>query len=213
MKKLGSLCLIFLLALAIVISVTACGSNSDGGDGKTDPSGAKVSYEITVNTAKVDVDAGKISVCLYSLDGTFVGEKKLSQGKTIFELNADSYVATLSGLSDDVSFSSVLLTKSSKKATITLDNSQYDEFSETNSFAVTVIVKAGNMDIDDLDVQICDDELCRLVKFENGNVADLFLSVGKYEVKVGLYSNEGYKDLYHEDYTLILDKRFCVIAL
>ena len=212
MKKIVSLCLILLISIVTIFCITACNSNSSG-EGGDNPSDAKVSYEITVDASNVSVDTSEISVCLYSLDGTSVGEKKLSQNKTLFELNADSYVATLSGLSVEVSYSSVLLTKNSKKATIVLEETEYNEYSETYDFAFTVIVMAGDTDIDDLDVQVCDDSLCRPLRFENSNIAYLTISAGVYEVKVYMYSDDGFDEIYHEDYTVTLDKRFCVIVL
>lgn len=46
---------------------------------------------------------------------------------------------------------------------------------------------AEDMNIDDLDVQLCDDSMCRPVWFENGNIADLYINIGVYEVKVYMY--------------------------
>lgn len=207
MKKISSLCLILLLAIAAIFCIVACNPSSE--DGKEDPSGANDSYEITVDASKVKVGAKEISVCMYSLDGTSVGEKKLSRGKALFDLDADSYVATLSGLSEEVSYSSVLLTKDNKKATIVLEKSEYNEYTETNEFAFTVIVFAEDRNIDDLDVQLCDDSSCRPVEFEDGNIADIFLCIGEYEVKV----SNGANMLYHENYAVTLDRRFCVICL
>ena len=211
MKKIGSLCLIWLLAITAIFCVTACGSNPNDEDGEVDPSGTDASYEITVDASNVSVDTSEISVCIYSLNGVLVGEKKLSQGKTLFELDVDSYVATLSGLSEKVSYSSVLLTKSTKKATIVLEETEFDEHSKAYAFAFTVIVMAGDMDLDALDVQLCDDSSCRPVEFDDGNVADLYIGTGEYEVKV--FSGGSLDALYHEDCTVTLDKRFCVIVL
>ena len=208
-KKNESLFLMLLLAVAAVFCVTACGSNINNEGGKEDPLGTEASYEITVDTNSVSVDISDISVCLYSLGGTSVGEKKLSQGKTIFELEADSYVATLRGLSEEISYSSVLLTENNKKATVVLEKSEYNEYTETNEFAFTVIVFVEDGNIDDLDVQICNDELCRPVSFEDGNVADIYISTGEYEVKV--YNDTG--EVYHENYIINPNKRFCVIRL
>ena len=193
-----------------IFCVTACDPNSNGECG-ANPSDAKVSYEITVDASKVSVDTNKISVCIYSLDGTLVGEKKISKGKTMFELNDDDYVATLSGLSDKVTFSSVLLTKSTKKATIVLEDTEYNVYSETYEFAFTVIALPGEIKLDNLDVQVCDDSLCRPVWFEDGNTVNLKITAGKYEIKVGVYTDDGFDDLYKKDYTITLDKRFCIV--
>ena len=218
MKKLGRLSLILLLAIATIFCVTACDSDSIEDDNNqmdlSDKADTKVSYEISVDDTKVTVDTNDISVCLYTLDGTVVGEKKLSQGKTLFELNADSYIATLSGVTEEVSYSSVLLTKNSKKATITLEEASYDEYSETNKFAFTIVVVTDDRAIENLDVQICDDDLCRSARFGEGeNIADLFLGIGEYEVKVYAYSDDGMEELYHENYTITSEKRFFVILL
>ena len=213
MKKIENIFLVLLLAIATVFCVTACYSNPNGEAGKGNPSDTEISYEITVDTNRVSVDTSNLSVVIYSLDGTVVEEKKLSQGKTTFELETDSYVATLSGLTDEVSYSSVLLTQNNKNATIVLENSKYNEHSGTNEFAVTVIVFAEDRNIDDLDVQICNDELCRSVEFKDGNAADRFLGVGEYEVKIYVYTDNGADELYHENYAVTLDMRFCVIRL
>lgn len=211
MKKFGILCLILLLAIATAFCISACNPSSEGGT--EEPSGTKISYEITVDTSKVTVDVSGISVCIYSLDGTSVGEKNLSKGKTVFELEADGYVATLSGLSEEFSYSSVLLTKNTKKATIVLEDTEYNEYSQNYEFAFTVIVMAKDINLNDLFVQICDDSSCIPVDFENGNVADLFLTEGEYEVKVSKYTGTGADELYHENYTVTLNRRFCVIRL
>lgn len=211
MKKIKSLCLILLFLIATIFCYTACNPNDEGGN--ENPSDTKAPYEITVDASKVSVDINNISVCIYSLDGILVGEKKLFKGKTQFELDADNYVATLSGLPEEISYSSVFLTRSTKKSTIVLKGSVYNEYTGTNEFAFTVIVIAGDRNLADLDVQICDDSSCRSVKFENSNVAARSLSAGKYEVKVYFYSDDGAEELYHEDYTVTLDKRFCVIVL
>lgn len=211
MKKIGSLCLILLFSIVSIFCVTACNPTSNGEGGADDPSNTKVSYEITVDASKVSVDTSEISVCIYSLDGASVGEKKLSQGKSLFELNSDSYVTTLSGLSDEVSYSSVLLTKSSKKATIVLENTEYNEYSDAYEFVFTVFALPGKIKLDDLDVQVCDDASCRSVWFEDGNTFNLKITAGKYEIKVGVYTDDGFDDLYKKDYTITLDKRFCIV--
>ena len=211
MKRITGLCLILLLAITTVLCVTACGPNPNGG--KDDTPGKIVSYEISVDTGKVSVDTGAISVCVYSLDGTLVGEKKLSQSKTLFELNADNYVATLSGLSGEVSYSSVLLTKTTKKATIVVEKAKLDESLDEYTFAFTVIVLAGNVKLDDLEVQLCDDTLCKSMWFDNGNAADIYVGAGDYIVKVYVYSGNGQNQLYQQDYTVTLERRFCILVL
>lgn len=212
MKKIGSLFFILLLAVVTVFCVAACGSEPSDNGGKEDPTDSKASYEITVDASGVSVDAGDISVCVYSLDGTLVGEKRLSQGKTLFELKTGSYVATLGGVAEEVSFSSILLTKDLRKVKIVLENSEYDDYAGKNQFAVTVIVIADDRSVERLNVQICDERLCSPVPFENGNVADVFLGSGEYEVKV-LPSDGSLEDLYHEKCTVTSEKRFCVIVL
>lgn len=213
MKKIGNLCFILLFAITAIFCVTACDSTPNDDGVQEEPSDTKISYEITVDTNGVAVDANEISVCVYSLSGDLVGEKKLSHGKTLFELDGDSYVATLSGLSDKVSYSSVLLTDNAKKGTIVLEKARYDAYREVNSFAFTVIVMAGDRSIDDLDVQFCDEQSCKPVWFEDGNIADIFLSRGEYEVKVYWYTGEDLEELYHDNYTLNPDKRFFVIVM
>ena len=213
MKRIWSLCFILLLTIVIAFCATACGSNPNENGGEDDPSDTDGFYVIAVNTKNCSVDTNDITVCIYTLDGTLLGEKKLSKGKSIFEIEADDYIATLSGLSEEVSYSSVLLTKTNKKATIVLEKVKYNEYSEFNIFTFTVIVMAGNRNLDDLTVQICDDNACLFVKFEDGNVADLLLNCGKYEVKVYGPSAAGFDELYNEDYTVTSDKRFCVIVL
>ncbi|MCH5151302.1 MAG: hypothetical protein J1F65_01435 [Clostridiales bacterium] len=211
MKKIRNLCLILLLSIVTIFCVTACNPNSNGDGGGDNPSNRKVSFEITVDASKVSVDASAISVCVYSLDGTLVVEKKLSRSKALFELDADSYVATLSGLSDEVSYSSVLLTKSSKKATIVLENTEYDKNSEAYEFVFTVFALPGEIKLDDLDVQVCDDSMCKTVWFEDGNTVNLNIKAGKYLIKVGVYTDDGLNELYKKDYTITLDRRFCIV--
>ena len=211
MKKIGRLFLILLISVVSIFCVTACNPSSNSEGGNEEPSNGKDYYEITVDASKVSVDTKKISVCIYSLDGTLVAEKKLSRGKAFFDLNADSYVATLSGLSQEVSYSSVLLTKSSKKATIVLENTEYNEYSEVYEFVFTVFALPGKIELHDLDVQVCDDSLCRSVWFEGGNTVNLKITAGKYEIKVGVYTDDGFDDLYKKNYTITLDKRFCIV--
>ena len=197
MKKLINLCLILLLTLTAVLALSAC-------------SNGKVSYEITVDTKGLTQDTSNIKVCVYALDGSAVGEAQLTDGKACFELEADSYVATLSGLDETVSFSSALLTKNKKKATITLKNSDYDEFAEAYSFTFTVILCNGERRLDDLSALICDYFACRDVIFENGNVVDITLSCGECSVEV---FDADKAEIYNEAFTLDLDARFYVIVL
>ena len=120
MKKFTNLCFVLLLSFAVGFGMTACGSS----DVQTE------TYEITVNAKSVSVNMKDIKVCLYASDGTAVKQANLKADKAQFKLSADNYVVTLSGLDETVSFSSVLLTKDSKKATIVLEDSNYDDFME-----------------------------------------------------------------------------------
>ena len=200
MKKFTNLCLIMLIALATVFCITAC-----SGNGKT------VNYEITVNTKNVSVDTNKIKVCVYSLDGKVVKEANLTSGKAKFELQADSYVATLSGLDEKVSFSSVLLTKNSRKATIALGNSDYDEFEDSYSYAFTVIVLNGDYKLSDLSAQICDlDMTCIMEYFDKSNVVDGTTNGGECSVEIFDKDNQ---EIYNETFTVHLDRRFHIVQL
>ncbi|MCH5156929.1 MAG: hypothetical protein J1G02_03515 [Clostridiales bacterium] len=209
MRKIANLFLILLLAIVATFSITACvpNTNSNGNNGDTS---ANVTYEITVDANNLAVDTSRLSVCIYSMDGEMLSEKKLSRGKVFFEQKGDSYIATLSGLSEEISYSSVLLTENTKKATITLEKAKYNDFTQIFNFTFTVIV-ITDTPVADLDVQICDDKLCRPVSFENGNIADIELNTGIYDVKV--YSNEGTEELYNTKYTVTSDNRFCIIKL
>ena len=210
MKKIVSL-IVFMLAMASVFGVIACGSTNGGGGGTQ----TRVTYEVAVDAKNATIDTDGVSVCIYSTKGTAVEQSALSQGKAVFELPMGRYVATLSGLSEEVSYSSALLTENNNKATITLDKSDYDEFADPErspfTFAFTVILLVSDVDIDNLFVQVCDDNACIPVWFEDGNIADVYLNVGNYYVKAHMYADED-NELYHEDYTVTLDKRFCVIA-
>ena len=203
MKIIRNLCLILLLVLLSTFCLTACDNGSE----------QAVTYEITVNTNKVSVDTSEIKVCLYALDGEIVKEEKLDNGKAKFELDADSYVATVSGLDETVSFSSVLLTKNSRRATITLENSDYDEFEDSYSYAFTVIVLNGAYKLSDLSAQICDLDLtCILISFEkdNDNVVDGITNGGECSVEIFDANN---KEIYTETFTVDLDARFYIVRL
>lgn len=65
-----------------VFCFTECNPSSNSEGGNEQPSNGKDYYEITLDASKVSVDTNKISVGIYSLDGTLVGEKKISKGKT-----------------------------------------------------------------------------------------------------------------------------------
>lgn len=174
-------------------------------------SGQTVTYEITVNTKSVSVDTSAIKVCLFALDGTAVKEANLTNGKAKFELQADSYIATLSGLDEKVSFSSVLLTKDSKKATITLSNSTYDEFEDNYNYAFTVIVLNGDYKLSDLSAQICDlDMTCIMESFDKGNVVDGITNGGQCSVEIFDKDNQ---EIYNETFTIDLDMRFYIVQL
>ncbi|MCH5162156.1 MAG: hypothetical protein J1G38_01545 [Clostridiales bacterium] len=212
MKKIKRLFLIVAFAAMGALCMTACASTPNGD--KKPTSVTDSIYEISVDASKVSVDASDISVYIYSSDGmTELAKKKLSQGKAQFELDDGSYVATLGGLPQEVSYSSVLLTKNGRKAKVTLETSKYDRFSEEYSFAFTIIMFPGDRDVGELDVQVCDDSVCRFALFTDGNVADVSLNVGDYVVKVGIYTDDGLEELYHENCTVTLDRRFCVVAL
>lgn len=213
MKRFRGLYLILLLAITTIFCLTACISDPNDESGNEEPAETKIMYEISVDASEVSVDSSEISVCVYSLDGAWLAEKKLSQGKTVFELDSDSYVATLGGLPEDVSYSSVMLTKNDKKATIVLEESKYNEYSESHEFAFTIIVLTEDKNVDDLDVQVCDDQSCRIGMFDNSNITDIYLNTGEYEIKVCLFSDDGMEELYHENYTVTLDKRFYIINL
>ena len=202
MKRYRNICLILLLVFATVLCMTACDST---GDEQT------VTYEITVNSKNVSVDTSKIKVCVYALDGEVVKEEELTNGKAKFELEADSYVATISGLDEKVSFSSVLLTKNSRKTTITLDNSTYDDFEDNYSYVFTVIVLSGDYKLSELSAQICDLDLtCINIFFKNDNVADGITNGGECSVEIFDADNQ---EIYNETFTVHLDRRFHIVQL
>lgn len=199
MKKLTILCLIVLLTLATVLCMTACNI------------GTTVTYEISVDTKNVSVDVSAIKVCLYAMDGTAVKETGLTNGKAKFQLKAGSYVATVSGLDETVSFSSVMLTRNSRKATITVSNSDCDEFDEFYSYAFTIIVLSGSYKLSELTAQICDlDLMCVGEDFANGNVVDFVTNGGECSVEIFDRDNQ---EIFKETFTVDLDMRFYIIRL
>ena len=198
MKKLVCLTLILLLAVATVLGMAAC----DDGKPKT--------YEISVDMQSTSADTSNLKVRVYALDGTLLEEASLTDNKVQFELVADSYVATLAGLSEQESYSSILLTKKNRQATITVSESEYDEYIvEDYCFAFTVIM-LGAKNVDELLTNVCNDVMCRGVGFFGSNVADVTISRGKYDVDVYDANN---REIYHKSFTLDLDKRFYVIEL
>lgn len=201
--------LIPILAAIAAFCVAACGADPNKGEEKDDAQVAAGTYIVSVDTTKVAVEADNIGVCLYALDGTLVKEKKLSKGKAEFEVESDSYVATLSGVAENLSFSSVMLTESNRKATVVLNDSEYDEYSQTNIFTFTLILISEDWQIDELSVQICNDESCRPFDFTDGNVADVPLGCGEYDIKVSV----GTVELFNESYTVTADNRFYVIQV
>lgn len=200
MKKIINICLILLLALTTVFAVAACDNLQ----------GDAITYEISVDASGVSVDMSNVKVRIYELDGTMVGESPLSDGKAEFRFEGDTFVATLSGLDEKVSFSSVLLTKDKTKVTITLENSDYDEYDEVYRYAFTVIMLNGERKLDELSALICDYFACRDVTFDKGNVVDLSLSGGECSVEV---FDADKVEIYNQTFDLDLDVRFHVIEL
>ena len=211
MKKFTTLCLILLLAFAIVFGMTAC----DDGDSEQ-----ATFFEITVDTANVSVDTSQIKVCLYPLDGTgSVLESQPTGGVARFRLQADSYVATVSGLDEKVSFSSVLITHNSEKAKITLSNSKYDDLMDLYSYKFTVIMQNGDYKLGDISAQFCDQYMCsEKLNFVDSLAVDVTVgsaSGDECEVKAFYATAERPDDnpLFYEKFSLDLDKRFYVIRL
>ena len=201
MKRLTNLCLIILLILTAVFCMTAC-----NGDGEQ-----TVTYEITVETNGVSVDMSAIKVRMYPLDGSEGSfDAQLIDGKAKFELQADSYVATVSGLDEKVSFSSLLLTKNSRKATITVSNSKYDDLMDYYSYSFTVILQSGDYKLSEVSAQICDlDLMCIDEDFEQGNVVDFITNGGECSIEVFVNNIEKY----NETFTVDLDMRFHIVRL
>lgn len=198
MKKFVCSTLILLLAVATVLGMAAC----DDGKPKT--------YEISVDTQNVSVDTSNLKVCVYALDGTQVEESSLTDGKVEFKLVADNYVATLAGLSENESYSSILLTKKDREATITVSESEYDPYiTEDYVFAFTVIV-LGAKNLEELSVNVCNNDACRGVGVGKSNVADVVINRAWYEIYV---ENANMKRIFYNTFTLDLDVRFYIIQL
>lgn len=230
MKRFRILCLVLgLLSVLSVFSLTACGDTPDipndntgetngdnDGDKEGESNGGKdeipesaVEYKITVDASDVEVELAKIGVCLYTLDGTLVTEKKLSGSVAKFQVEEDIYVASLSGLTEEYTFSSVLL-KDEREATIVLEESKYNEAMDISSFKFTLfVIPSEGVELDSLFLQVCSD-LCRPAAIDENGVASITLTeCGEYEIKV----EENEVLIFHEFYTITLDKRFYVVHL
>ncbi|MCH5165057.1 MAG: hypothetical protein J1G01_01485 [Clostridiales bacterium] len=209
MKGIKKTFIFSVLVLLVVFSMTACNPNSNSG-GKHSGDTADV-YVISVDTKNVTVDTSGIKVCIYALNGSGGSlEAQLTGGKATFALDADDYIATLIGLDETVSFSSVLLTKTDRKATITLSDSEFDDLTDTYSFAFTVVMLSGEKKLDEISAQICDDSMCIPIWFSQSNVIDIRIHKGQYSVEV---HDSDFHEIYNEKCIVTSDTRFYVIQL
>lgn len=199
-----------VISLVVALSMTACKSeqNGDGNSGGGDNASV---YEVSVDAKNVSVEVSDIKVCIYALDGSEGSlEAALTNGKATFALSAGNYVATLSGLSETVSFSSVLLTETNKKANITLRNSDYDADADAYKFTYSVMMFPGEKKLDELSIQLCDDNMCMLEYFGNSNVMDVSVHCGEYSVEI--YDSD-FKEIYNDNCSVTPDTRFYLIQL
>lgn len=208
MKRFKILCLMLAMLSALsVFCLTACGETDDD---------KPVEYEITVDASDVEVDLANVSVCLYGLDGTLVQKQELTGSSAKFQVKKDTYVATLSGVTEDYSFPSVLL-KDKNAATIEIEEAtiSYETDFETmdeieiSSFEFTLfVVPSEGIELDSVFLQVCS-EACRPVTLDESWSGSVNINSGEYHIEFYV-DNEA---VFSEYYTVTLDARFYIIHL
>lgn len=181
-----------VLALAGLVAFSACKEET--------PKTETVLYTVTVSCEEGVPEGIKVRM---QKGNETAAEKELSNGKAEFELEAGDYTATLTGVPEGYSFTSVTLTEEKRSAEIKLENAIKPE---VYTYTVTVV---------------CEDSLTgiRVEILKGGeNVAEKELSNGKaeFELEAGDYTvtltgiPEGYR---YEEQTLTAEKRSAEIRI